>query len=231
MREYNEGKAMTKESAVRIIVGILAGIFAVSMLVSGISAKQKIKNESISMEEFWDGNKIVGTYVTGSVHYSTNAYLQINHSIRYIIPAGKEFYYVIFNEEQNKCISVRASEDWNNIFNSDTGYSASGKDISGVIKPMKSEVQAEFAEVKELLRQDGWELEISNHYIDTNTNSLANMKIIVGLLSFLIIVLVALNIRQANYGGNLNGWNLYNIVSVPLGLVVIYMCFYLWGMR
>ena len=121
---------------------------------------------------FWDIGDLFNTEDVHKVNvvYSSEA-LIVTHKLFFIIPTGKEHYFMAYDEDENGNLTgyvIRASEEWyEENFNTDSGFA---KDLKGVeIDSLsKSYAVRYYTEVQEFA------MDFQNKLIDSGSDAIIN---------------------------------------------------------
>ena len=122
----NEKKKSSKGAVFGLL--LLAG-FIIFYVASAVINLVKLGGaKELSSDEI----PVEGDFVSCSYPYGTDCVLTMKHSINYLIPTGKEYYYILMNDDY--AVFVRAGKELKK--NSDGEY-----EISGKVRKMDRKVQ------------------------------------------------------------------------------------------
>lgn len=208
---------MNKGAIVAVIFFILVGLGFVAF---GVVSMTNSKSDTVGWDELSLQEMEDGVWVDGEVYLTTPTYLEVTHYTN-LIPTGKEYYYLVFNEDFSECISIRAGKDFYDEFDED-GFSEDGIKITGKVKDNTSENRSQLMEVKSELAGEGIAVDIPSYYIDTTAGTLNIIAIIIGLLILLacILSLVAARIENNSYAGEPKALKGFNIVLMVAAAVL-----------
>ncbi len=102
-----------------------------------------------------------GTYVEGTAHFASGEFLEVKHTVNFI-PTGYDHFFLIFSEDMNRCVVVRADKDWAEEF-SEEGFGENAP-VSGFVKDLDHDVQKELLSITQ---QADYPLTAAGYYIDT----------------------------------------------------------------
>ncbi|MBE5883841.1 MAG: hypothetical protein E7291_05445 [Lachnospiraceae bacterium] len=174
-QKNNSGSLMV---TILVIVGLFVGL-----LYFGIGTQIKMAN-AISVEELLDGRNVAGYGVEGTVTQPSVKFLQLNHRLNGIIPTGADYFYLIFNEDESRCIVYKGSGKWDKEFNETTGYTNTSVEIEGTVKKLPSEVRTYFNSTVSELNEAGLSFVAEAYYIDSS----AGIDSIVYIVTAIIII-------------------------------------------
>lgn len=177
-----------KGTIIGIIIIVLIPIY---LIVNGILSL--VHGESETIDELLSGGDMKGKYVEDEVWVSTQEFAGLKHTVNFI-PTGTEHFYLVFNNDFTKCITVRADADWGEKFNSRTWlpYSDSPIEIRGKVKYLDYKVREYVDDIMgEMSGADG-AFQISYYYIDLLSVRYGIFSIESGIGIFLTILLYAL---------------------------------------
>ncbi|WP_455716145.1 hypothetical protein [Anaerosporobacter sp.] len=151
------------------------------------------KSHSAPIELLFESNIDAGRYVKGEVHFAYKI-LEVKNRINFI-PIGKEYYYLVFDEDITECVVVRADKDWLENFDKD-GFSIDGVEVKGVLKKLNTDTShiglkltstaENIEEDSQKLSESGIDVKASGYYVDCLSDKYA-VYTIVSL--FIILVL------------------------------------------
>lgn len=172
-----------KKDKSMIVGSIILILIPVAEIVMGILSFSHSK--TVLLSEIFDGDP-KGKYVRDKVEYATQNYYTLSHSVNFI-PTGKEYYYVIFSEDQSDAIFVRAGKKWGRFFNSRTLEAYSGPvAISGKVKSLDYEARKGADKLQESFQSEGMPISVSYYYIDLLAKQYGILSILSGVLWFVI---------------------------------------------
>lgn len=164
--------------------GILFGLFALYFIISGAYNLIKMQ-DTVTLDEFWkETSHTNGEAVTGTVHFGTSSYLSIDHSINFI-PTGTEYYYLIFNDDYTKCITIRAKNKWDAVLDHN-GYSEEGIQIKGRLVELDHDVKQQLGSLYSFFQELGVTAN-SAYYIDDMLPLISWLSIAAGVLLLLLM--------------------------------------------
>lgn len=186
----------------KVLIILFMAVIFLFTTIKGVLVLTAKKN-SIGTEKMFDQSVEEGQYVTGKVYVSSGEYLELSHTMN-LIPTGKEHFFLIFNEDMTKCISVRADKDFAEQFNSNTGMSLSGVQIDGVIKEIDYyKIKDALENTVDIMNENDFYPFVSYYYIDCLADRYAYLSITEGILTIIIFGFGAVVIKmEARYLGN-----------------------------
>lgn len=189
-----------KQNIEKIIVAILVVIFSGVFLLKGI-VTVSLKDDTVTMEQLYDDDS-KGTYVEGDAFVCLGECFTVTHKIKFI-PFGKDYYYLVYNENMTKYIVVRADKGWDGNFGTD-GMNLSGVSIKGAIRELDYHISSYMKENEQMLSNMGNGAKAANCYIDLLSDRYAILSLICGILLLVCSVLTAVYIKLAQKAKNPN---------------------------
>lgn len=185
-----EGNMRKKDvSSDKKVIVLLLCILALSVwcVVSGILGLGKDKKP---LNDVFTDTVSAGSRYEGQVEAATPCFLQIAHSMN-LIPTGNEYYYLIFQgSDYSRAYVVRAGKHWEELFDGE-GIPLNDMTISGSIKKMPSDTIKQLDKVISGLSENGYSVHVDRiYYLDTLSNRLYSMRILVGLCSLYTVLLL-----------------------------------------
>lgn len=207
-----------KGTIIGIIILVLIPVY---LIVNGTLSL--VHGESETLDELLSGGDMKGTYVEDEVWFATQEYVGLKHSVN-LIPTGTEHYYLVFNDDFTKCISVRADGKWGEQFNSRTWfpYDGSPVEINGKVKYMDYKVRQYVDDMKREMSDAGESFQISYYYIDLLSVRYGILSIIAGIGIFLAILSLAL-FTKTNKKGFMVAFIIFLAASGGLAIHVMAM--------
>lgn len=164
---------------------ILFGLFALYFIISGAYNLIKLQ-DTVTLDEFWEeAVHTSGEAVEGTVHFASSSYLSVSHSVNYIIKTGNEYYYLIFNDDYTKCISIRAKNNWDAGLDHN-GYSEEGIQIKGRLLKLDYDAGKQLDSLRSYLQELGVTVN-DEYYIDDTLTLVSWLSIITGVLLFVLM--------------------------------------------
>lgn len=229
---------MEKKSKIGTILGFLilaAFIFlylftAIRDLVS-LSNAQTVDPEVMDISE--DGISVEGDFY----YLSNGPIFSMKHTINGLIPTGTEYYFMLFSNDLNKCIFVRADEDYAEDFykevdipNAEGRYY--GAHLKGRIRELDYKIKHEAADYINELQSEGITV-LSNGteylYLDITTKFQCILRLITaaGLLIATILIVILVKYKgTTELSEGLGSLKPVGIIAVVLILVCIISMFY-----
>lgn len=175
MYEQVDSKGNLPDKRIGILLLCLSA-FSVWCIVSGILGLRKAGNP---LEDIFVDTVSTGSRYEGRVRVASPCFLQIANFIN-LIPAGNEYYYLIFQDEDlSRAYVIRAGKHWEDYF--DNGIPVNDVVISGTVKKMPSDAVKRLDEVIGGLSEDGYEVHADRmYYLDTQSHKLYIIRILIG---------------------------------------------------
>lgn len=149
----------------KIIIGyIVIALFGATLIFKGVSTRNGLNHNTITLSEFFNKSSLKNNFVKDEVAYSTQTVYRIKHLINGVIRRRTDYFYVIFTEDMQHCISIRADKKWGEGFDKKTGKALKESKISGKTKETDDDVKSYLEE--EIKIQEGAENLIVDYYID-----------------------------------------------------------------
>ncbi len=167
-----------------ILVSVILIVMVVVLFAFGLSPLFK-KLSSQTVENIGGASLTKGSYVEGVVYYASDEVLEVSNSLNFLIPMGKEHFFLIFNDDFSRCVAVRADKNWSAQFGEE-GFNVDGVPIGGVVKDLDYDQQREMNEVVQTLQGYGITITAATYYIDL----LAYRYAIFTLIALVILVLL-----------------------------------------
>lgn len=179
-----------------ILGKVIVVLVALGFIVYGSLSMINAKNSPVDFNDITTSDMTDKAYVSGKAVFSSDCYLTVSHSINYIIPTGKEYYYIVFNEDMTECMSYRGSKKFFENFDKD-GFSKDGVEIKGKIRRTTTDNYRAISEINSNINQYGIQsYNIStSYYIDGKTDMLNIIAVILGALILLVFVLYCIAVR------------------------------------
>lgn len=184
-----------KNSKIKNIAIIVVFTLAVLFLV-GKSAVTIIK--SLSPQVFSDDTDYAfdfasAPYVKGNVFMITEKYCTLKHSLNFI-PTGKDYYYIVCNEDETSAIAIRAPKGYDEKFIDALADGDGTVEIAGLVTRFNYKMASVNQETAQLLRNNDVSFASVNYYIDLLSVRYAILTIIAVLA---VAVLVAIGTYYA----------------------------------
>lgn len=211
---------MDKKGIVAVVIIILV---ALGFMGFGAYSLYQSKFNTVDFEEWIDEGAEKGVYVEGEISFSTPAYLEVSHTTN-LIPSGKEYYYLVYNEDYSKCVSVRADKDFADNFDT-FGYSEEGVVIKGKAKEITSENRQRLSELKSEMLSEGVVINTVQYYIDCKADTLSMIQIIIGALILVIAILVGVT-NKINNNSYTGAPKALSVVTLIAGVAILALLMY-----
>lgn len=188
----NKGKAAGKSILGLIFLAVFIGFYFVSAIINlvHISNSQKLASDSAKAPQ-------KGDYVDAEYHIGSGQLLEVKHSISHIIPTGKEYYYLVCNDNSDYAIFVRAGKDFGDNFKDN--YSEEAVKVKGKVREMDHDVHNElFSIAKEFTASNIKVPSGSNKlvYIDTLTGTQSILRILAPVLFLIGAVIIVVSAKS-----------------------------------
>jgi hypothetical protein len=209
-----------------VLIMISVGIYCIATGVWGISESGKKSLNHVFTQSFKKGNLFEGCVAAASP-----AILEIDHKINYLIPSGKEYYYLILSEDYSKAITVRADKNFGKSF--DSNWMSKDKVvIKGRIKVLPYQVRDRLNEIKNNFAESdqGFNI-IGDYYIDTIGSNLYKLRILLGICILLMLFLAYLIIRKTAFLSQTVFRKIVPIIVIIDMLVVLILSIYLISIK
>lgn len=227
----NDGKAKKDNIISRhplLVSGALFGLFALYFIISGAYDLIKMQ-DAMTLDEFWEETSHTGgEAVTGTVHFGTSSYLSIDHSVN-LIPTGTEYYYLIFNDDYTKCVTIRAKKNWDAELDHN-GYSEEGIQIKGRLVKLDYDARKQLGMMSSYLQ----ELEVTvdgQYYIDDMMPLISWLSIATGILLFILLGCFGFAISNKMNSFKTTKEKLWNGLGIVLLLIDFGMMIYIFSFR
>lgn len=205
---------------VLVLIGI--GIYCITSGVWGVTESGKQSLNQVFTQSFEKGNLF-----EGSIEAASPVFLKINHNINYLIPTGKEYYYLIFSDDYSTAISIRADKNFGESFDS-TWKSTEKVIIQGRIKELPDMAKTRLTELKDTLLKNGMEVRIiDQYYIDTIGSNLYKMRIIVGICILLEVLLFYMIGKKNKFAYHTSSGKIAQIAGIVGAFVILILGVYL----
>lgn len=180
-RETTKSINTDPKKSLRLCV-IVFGLIAAFCLIIGITGLTKSPQP---LENFFDGTAVNGDFVEGVPGYGYHESYDVKHTLNYIIPLLEEHYYMIFSEDGDAVGFVRAGKNFGNNFNFTSFENYKNAEVRGAVRKFDSDISHDLAQ-----QFDG-ELSAreTGYYVDTYSNMLNIMCIILGVLNIIIVAM------------------------------------------
>lgn len=162
------------ENVKKVIIGIVFVALGILLIGEGISIQNGINHDTVTLSELFDQSDIGKSYVSDEVVYSSQMFYKVDHMLNGVIKTGTDYYYLIYSEDMQHCISLRADKKWGERFSDLTWQAITESKILGKIEKtdekMKKYLEGEIkvTEGEKLVVDyyiDGMASERSIHYI------------------------------------------------------------------
>lgn len=202
---------------VMIVIGV--GIYCIASGVWGVTENRKQSLNQVFTQSFDKGDLF-----EGSVEAASPTIMEIDHSINYLIPVGKEYYYLILSDDYSTAITIRADKNFGKSFDSNL-KSTENVIIKGRIKKLPYQVRSRLNEVKDTFAESGLELHIiEKYYIDTIGGNLYKIRITVGICILLVVILCYSSIKRNELANQTVFGKIMLIIVIASILVIL-----IWG--
>ncbi|MCM1179182.1 MAG: hypothetical protein NC347_02915 [Clostridium sp.] len=171
-----------KQIAALAFILLLFGGMSIWCLLSG--AKGLFLANTHPMDEAFT-NLIKGDVYEGQIMYISPEVGELKHTINFI-PAGTEHFYLMFSEDGEHVVPIRAPKDWHNQYTGDSVQTVSLQG-RGMVRQMDSEVRSEFSSYVTAFGEEGIKME-PNLYVDLTSNKISILQIIAGILMIICLV-------------------------------------------
>lgn len=186
------------EIAKKVIIGIVFAALGIVLIGEGMSIRKGLNNKTITLSELFEKSDIKNSYVCDEVMYSSQIFYKVNHHLNGMIKTGTDYYYLIYSEDMQHCISIRADKKWGERFNDLTWQAITESKILGKIEKTDEEMKKY---LEEELKTTGGEKIIVDYYIDGMASERALHYIVCGVdMILLLITLVGfIYIQKSKY--------------------------------
>lgn len=183
-----------KSSIKTIIILLVLLVFFVIWVFTGVKVFTAKANPAIIGGEA--GIAVSeGDYVFGKVMMSSPEYCEYTKLLS-VIPLTKQHYYLIFNEDMTRCITVRADKSWENQFVQGLSLEPTGAPMQGYVKKLEDEVQGKLNNALKIYAEAGIQVSADTDlYIDCLAERFAIMKIVAGVLTLGIAAFVIIGFK------------------------------------
>ena len=181
-----------RQIAIIAIIFAITGIWCIVSAIIGLTRESKDLNEAfgnvISERERYEGK----------VELASPCILEMKHTVN-LIPAGKEYFYAVFSEDESNAVIVRAGKKWGENFNSDTFQSCYDMVIDGTVKRLSYKAKAEIDTIATEFAE--YDINLTRtYYIDLLAKRFYIIRIIVGAGTLLLagLLIFALTAKYQN---------------------------------
>ncbi|MBR2283700.1 MAG: hypothetical protein IJ874_04675 [Ruminococcus sp.] len=178
-KKLNEGGNTDVETPAPAGNKAVSYIFLIAMAVWGILfGILGLVRQPQSIDDSFKNSFEKYTVVEGYAEYGSNSYfIEYTHSINFI-PAAKEYYYLIFSDDMNSAVSVRAPKSFGKKF--DENFEANELvRIKGKVRKLPTKVAPSVKQLMNEFAASGIFVE-SENYVDLLSTRLYVIQIIIG---------------------------------------------------
>lgn len=122
---------------------------------------------------------VKGEVYEGSILYASKEYGSLEHTIN-LIPAGTEYFYIMYAPTLNEAILIRAPKGWDSGFSSDL-LNPLSLQARGMVRELDYEMKKELSETAAAFGEEGVHFE-STLYLDIMVNQICIMQLFVGII-------------------------------------------------
>ena len=209
---------MEKRSKVSTIVGLILlaafVIYYISMTVIDlVSLGNAVEINTETFENVSDGKSIYGDFFYMDCAPDNEPLFTMKHSINGIIPTGNEYYFLLYNDVEDKALYVRADKNFAKDFDADFAENEKlyeegsisrmkGVTVKGRIREMPSSIRVEIGSLNSQL--DSWGIEVLREdgqilYLDVTTKFQCILRIITVVLASISAFIIVIFARRKSY--------------------------------
>ena len=177
-----------------VVAAIVIVLVVVGVIFFGVNTKIKMGN-SVDLEQLFEEGIVEGKGVNEPIKTQAIKFLELSKRINGIIPAGKDYYYLIFNEDYTKCIAYRGSKAWNKSFDDVTGLSSKDVEIKGIVKEMSYDVSSQYNVFINGLKAEGYYISPQYYYIDGGAEVYSTIQIATGIVAILLAIFMVVILK------------------------------------
>ncbi len=179
VQPQGQPKKEKKESKVAVFFGsvLLIGI-ALFLIISAVVDLVKLGSTK-TLPSDYTTPPVKGEYLDATFHIGGEAGT-MKHTINFI-PVGKEYYYIVFNDDMSQLTFVRADKHWGENFDANTGLASGDVKIKGRVREMDYKIKKELSGDINYLVGSGIDMATTDDgdylYIDALTSKVAILKL------------------------------------------------------
>lgn len=206
-----------------IIIGVVIAFGVIWSVFTG--AKNLLFAEKHEMKEAFT-NLQKGDLYEGNISAASKQCYEKKHTINYI-PMGTEYYYLMYSEDMNGIILIRAPKKFDDSFTNDI-LNIVGKSYRGVVRELERDIAESMVGHYATLNEKGVHLE-TTLYIDLMSDRLSLMQIFVGI-SFLLCTIYIIVLGKHKGDGSVLFSHFMSTVVLIIFLATMVMILYLLNM-